>query len=1160
MADTRQLSTAGAPGVLCTAGLLRMRAEQDPERVGYTFLADGESCELTLSYAELDRRASAIAAGVAAAGARPGDRAILLMPPGFDYIGAFFGCLYAGLVAVPAYPPNPVQLDRSLPRLLAIVRDAGPSVALTIAPFLAPLAHLQNLSAELGALRWLAVDELPAAESDQDPVRAEPEAIAMLQYTSGSTATPKGVMLSHGNLLHNLHLIQGFLQTSQQTRGLIWLPPYHDMGLIGGLLQPLFAGCPVTLMSPLHFLERPMRWLEAMQRFHITASGGPNFAYELCARRATPEQIERLDLSSWQVAFCGAEPVRPQTLARFASTFRPAGFRPGAFLPCYGLAEATLIVSGIGGLSGTSPTAKTPATLVRVDRAALSRNLALPARDAEIALVDCGQGAADQQIAIVDPMTFVPCAPEQVGEIWVSGPSVAKGYWGKPGETDEVFRARIAGEDGPLFLRTGDLGFLHNNHLVVTGRLKDVIIMRGRNYYPQDIEYTAEQADPVLRRGCSAAFQLPADAAGEHVATVHELQRNAGAVDVVAVAGRVRQEVAREHGIQVRTVVLIRPGGIPKTSSGKVQRRLCRSHLLDGALPEVGRHDARRSARDSKPAAEQVLVAAPPDRATLLDGYLRGALADLVGVEPPDLDEQEPLLSIGLDSLAAVQLKHQVESDLGLELPLGTLLEGATLAEMVGQLSAAKRAMPVRPNSSAAGAAGSGGADFDAGERVAPMSRAQRWIWLMQKLEPESTASVIATAFRLHGSVDSYALRRALDALVARHPVLRTTFEVRGGEPSQIIRSHGRAAFAQHDVAGLDDEELGKLVAAHARRSFDLDSGPLLRADLYQYREGAVLLLAAHHIITDFWSSTLLAHEVGDAYSAYADGREFTLPPPRATYLDVVEWRASMLADPAAVERVDAYWAEQLSDAPARLALEPKGGDASRRGGASAISLPVDLTRRLHQMASSERVTMYVVLLAAFQAVLHLTTGQADIVLGAALAGRTRPEFADVVGCCTTTAVIRSRALADEPFRDFLTRTRSQVIGALAYQDYPMLATAERYGAGRRGSVVDVLFAFNRSQRHGDDLAALATVGPPGVRRRVGGLEFEAFPLPLDEGELPIEVVMAEVAGAMYGVLRHRAGFLGPADARRMIERFTEVLERAAEDPATPVSQLLPPR
>ncbi|HTF09418.1 MAG TPA: AMP-binding protein, partial [Asanoa sp.] len=830
MATEEHAATGLTRDVRTVPDLLRARAAEQPDRLGYSFLVDGETEELRLTYAEADRRARAVAASLGSAGVRPGMRALLVLPPGLDYLTALFGCMYAGVVAVPVYPPDPFQFDRSLPRLLAIVGDAEPVVVLTTAPLLGFLDEVTRLAPGLGALPWLAVDT--AADPGTEPAVLAPDATAVLQYTSGSTSEPRGVLLSHANLLHNSGLIQRLFGTTPESHGLVWLPPYHDMGLIGGLLQPLYGGFPVTLMSPLHFLEQPMRWLRAIDRFGATASGGPNFAYDLCARKCTPDEAAQLDLRSWRVAFNGAEPIRPETLERFAATFAPAGFRPDAFLPCYGLAEATLIVTGHGGRAGSPVTAP-----VSVDAEALQRHEVAPAgAGAAVRLTSCGPAAPGQRIAIVDLATGTTCPPDRVGEIWVSGPSVAAGYWRLPEETASVFGAATADGAGP-FLRTGDLGFLHDGQLVVTGRRKDLIIVRGRNHYPQDVELTAERVDPVLRPGGSAAF-LTAD--DDRLVLVHEVRRGSPAADVPALAALIRQAVAREHGLEVHAAVLVRAGGLPKTSSGKVQRRLCRSRYAAGELPVIGLDEAPATpASDDAVAAAQVRAAPPELRAALLESYLRGQVSAVSGAELRD--RHQPLLALGLDSLAVVGLKHRVETDLSAALSLAVVLRGASLADLVEhvlpQLDAPLPA-PAKRKAAATGVA------------AAPMSAGQRWMWYLQNLEPDSAAYTIAVALRLLTPADRSALRRALDTLVERHPALRTTFQVRDGGPVQMIAPAGTVAWREHHADRLDEATLGRVLNRAARAPFDLESGPLLRVHLYRRGGGDVLLLSVHHIIT----------------------------------------------------------------------------------------------------------------------------------------------------------------------------------------------------------------------------------------------------------------------------------------------------------------------
>lgn len=580
--------------------LLRHRALYQPHDRAFTFLVDGEQEELHLTYSELDRQARAIAGWLGEQGLS-GQRVLLLYPPGLDFIAGFFGCLYAGVVAVTAYPP---RMNRSLDRIQAIVADADAQAALTTRSVLDRVQPLLEQTPDLRRLRWLVTDELPGGHDAlwRDPPIGT-SSIAFLQYTSGSTGTPKGVVLTHGNLLHNCALISYAFEHTRSGSGVFWLPSYHDMGLVGGILQPLWIGRPNVLMSPMAFLQRPYRWLQAISKYRGTTSGGPNFAYELCLQKVTPEQRDRLDLSSWQVAFNGAEPVRADTVARFAEYFAPCGFRADAFYPCYGLAESTLIVTG-----GWKPAAP----VVRAfDARALEQRRVEPATAGEDArtLVGAGSRLPDLRVEIVDPETRRPAAPGAVGEIWVAGPSVAQGYWQRHDENEQTFRARLAGGDGP-FMRTGDLGFFDQDELFIAGRLKDMIILNGVNHYPQDIELTVEQCHDAIRATSVAAFGMEVDGV-ERVAVVAELERRTK-VDYETVLDAIRRAVSRHHELQLGLIRLIKAGSIPKTSSGKIQRHAARTALRDNDLEVLAAWDGLAGATaavPSEPAAPRAAAA-----------------------------------------------------------------------------------------------------------------------------------------------------------------------------------------------------------------------------------------------------------------------------------------------------------------------------------------------------------------------------------------------------------------------------------------------------------------------------------------------------------------------------------------------------------------------
>jgi acyl-CoA synthetase (AMP-forming)/AMP-acid ligase II len=556
--------------------VLRHRAARQPDREAFTFLEDGEAETARCTYAELDQRARRIAARLQ----ESEGSVLLLYPPGREFVEALFGCFYAGRVAIPVFPPDPMNLHRTLPRLQHIVRDARPGSVATTAVIQDAMSGLPEPLSELSALPWLATDALSTGEEAWREPERSGDALAFLQYTSGSTRSPRGVMLTHRNLLQNSEFIAAAFEHSPASRGVIWLPPYHDMGLIGGILQPVFAGFPCALMSPLDFLQRPLRWLRAISRYRGTTSGGPNFAYELCVRKLRPRDCEGLDLSSWDVAFNGAEPIQEATLERFTAAFEPYGFRREAFFPCYGLAEGTLAV--------TCTRKARPPTIGRFDPDALSRGRLVPASPGAgqvSPLVGCGRPADDHRCLIVDPETRVRCPPGAVGELWVSGPGVAQGYWNHPDESLHTFQARLADTGEGPFLRTGDLGSIVDGELYVTGRLKDVLIIRGRNYYPQDIEATVSACHAALRPNCAVAFTLPAQGE-EQLVIVQEVKR-AAAEDATDVILAIRRAVSQHNQLQARSVVLIPPRSLPKTSSGKLQRRLCRSLFMEGRLETV---------------------------------------------------------------------------------------------------------------------------------------------------------------------------------------------------------------------------------------------------------------------------------------------------------------------------------------------------------------------------------------------------------------------------------------------------------------------------------------------------------------------------------------------------------------------------------------------
>ncbi|MBL8851185.1 MAG: fatty acyl-AMP ligase [Planctomycetaceae bacterium] len=568
-------------------------ADVRKEHFAFRYLIDGETDGPQLSYADVERRSRAVAAAIGDK-AGVGDRALMLYGSGLEFVPAYFGCVRAGVIAVPAYPPRPERPWQGMQLVAGIARNARPSVVLTGGDDAARLRQLFSGLPELDGVPWINTDLAPdvgheCCRGDE----ARPDDIVMLQYTSGSTGDPKGVMVTHRNLLQNQRMMQlafNHCYEAEDVTGVCWLPPYHDMGLMAGIIQCVYVGCPCVVMPPLGILLRPSRWLHAMSRYRAQTSGGPNFIYELCVNRIPAEEAATLDLSRWNIAGVGAEPIQADTLERFARHFEAAGFRREAFYPSYGLAEATLFVTGGSHLSPP---------VVRDARATIAEGETDRRR-----MVGCGQPWLGTSIEIVDPETRRRCFPGDTGEIWVAGPCVAAGYWNAPEATTETFRARLADGNPTEFLRTGDLGTLIDGELFVTGRLKDLIIVRGRNHHPHDIERSVQSVHAALKEGCGAAFGVEVGGE-ERVIVAQEIDRHSRRLDMSQLFKDVRREVSLRHELLLHELVLLKRGTLPKTTSGKVQRTATRDRYLAGTLavwrPEegTGKRDAEEGTASS---------------------------------------------------------------------------------------------------------------------------------------------------------------------------------------------------------------------------------------------------------------------------------------------------------------------------------------------------------------------------------------------------------------------------------------------------------------------------------------------------------------------------------------------------------------------------------
>ncbi len=1114
-------------GIATLVDLARRRASNLADRSAYTFLTDGDSETCEFTYAELDRRARAIAAWLQSLGAE-GERAILLYPPGLDYIAAFFGCLYAGVVAVPAYPP---QRKRTLGRLRAVLADSDAVFAVTTTKIRAGVERLSVQDSgidEFKKVQWIETDAPPQdIESTWKQPGLTSRTLAFLQYTSGSTGSPKGVMVSHGNLLHNQRMIQQAFGHTEATTVLGWLPLYHDMGLIGNVLQPLYLGRPCVLMSPVHFMQKPFRWLSAISRYRATTSGAPNFAYDLCVRQISAEERDSLDLSSWSVAFNGAEPIHAGTLDRFSEMFGSCGFRREAFYPCYGLAEATLFVAG--GERGASPVLKT------IQKVAMERGEMIEASQADRSthrLIGCGQTGVDQQLAIVHPETLLRCPHDQVGEIWVKGASVAQGYWNRPDTTAFTFMATTADTAEGPFLRTGDLGVIKDEELFVVGRLKDLIIIRGRNHYPQDIETTVQESHPSLKPGCGAAFSIQVD--DEEQLTVVQEVVGGSTVDLDHVAARISRAVAEHHEIQVHAVVLIKPGTLPKTSSGKVQRHLCRTRFVANELETV-----RTTFREKS--SEGLIDAAAED----FDDEMLETVAKIwaQALDRTPAGPHENFFELGGDSLRGTQVLARIRETYGIDLPLEALFDAPTVAGLAALITSWRRSASFPSQKT-----------FEPVSRndVMPLSFSQERFWFLDQLSPGSSFNNIPVALKITGVLDCESLQRALTEIVRRHDILRARCVVSQGYPGQVIAPHLDLSLPIEDLTAVpeldQEEQVGLSALNEARRSFDLTTGPLIRVLLLRLSQTEhVLLLTIHHIVADGWSMRLFARELTQLYEALKDGLDSPLPVPSKQYLDTVLHQRQRV-DSQEWTQQEVYWRRQLESVPHLLMLPcdfPRPLVQGQKGERYSWTIDAEVGRQLQAIGRSRHASLFMTVLAVFNVLLARYSGQSEFCVGTPVANRSQPECESMIGCFVNTVALRADLSGNPSFPELLTQVRKTVLGAQTNQDLPFERLVDALRVPRSLSHTPLYQVMLTLEEDQPELCRLDGLD---VRRMKTSTRTSAFDLTLE--------LVAMKDGALEAVFEYSTDLFAFETIARMARHFQELASQIVRNPEACVSEL----
>ncbi|MES2295467.1 MAG: amino acid adenylation domain-containing protein [Pseudomonadota bacterium] len=1111
-----------SPSFATLLALLQFRASHQSgyaDLPAFSHMDDGEEVSATLTFGELAQRARAIAAGLQAHCAA-GDRVLLVYPPCIDYIVGFFACAYAGVIAVPALPPANA---RTLPRLQLIARDAAPALALTDAAIALRMKTLQADSEDaLATLPWFSHEHFAGmAEQWREPA-AHPSDIAFLQYTSGSTGAPKGVMVSNANILANTHFIQSSFPVGERVVVVSWLPPHHDMGLIGKILFCVYAGHHCVQFAPSAFVMRPVRWLKAVSDFGASITGAPNFAFESCLEKITDEQKQGLRLDSLKFVWNGAEPIRPATLRRFAAAFSECGLNPAALTPVYGLAEATLLVSGaVAGVRAF------PSTLT-LDKADLAAN-AVTAIDAGadgIEFVALGLArSGGHQCVIVEPDTLRRAGADAVGEIWVSGPSIARGYWMRPQESAHTFCC-IPGEGATPYLRTGDLGFIRDGQLFVAGRIKDTMIFNGRNLYPKDIEATVEQVDAAFRINGCAVFSIEG-AHGTRLVIVQEVEsRKQAQVDTLL--ARLRIELAEQCELfDIAAVLLIKPGRIPRTSSGKIQHARCRAMYLAAQFEPIWWWDGTREQEVAR-LAQRPLSEMEATLTAIWSTLLKRAQIGL----------GEDFFAAGAHSLLATQALSQIRARMQVDLPLRALFEAPTIASLARRVMLAGQGRDSLPALVAIDRSG-----------PLPLSFAQQRLWFLDQLEGGADAYTLAGTVQLQGQLDTASFARAFDEVVRRHEALRTHFVSVNGEPAQVVAAHRQCDLGRIDLSGLDaalrDEHVCSQLREAVQTPFNLAQGPLLRASLVtQAPDEHTLVLSMHHIISDGWSIGVLMRELGTLYAAFVQNRPSPLSELAIQYADFAHWQRQSMQGELRQTQV-AYWREQLAGAPALLSLpidRARPALQSYHGAVAHFNVAPGLTGALHELGRTHNATLFMTLCAAFNVLLSRYSGQGDICIGTPIANRKRAETEALIGFFVNTLVMRSQVDGTAPFGRLLEQVRATALDAYAHQDVPFEQVVEALNPARALSQTPLFQVM------------LVLQNTP--QARVEGLTMRLQPADATVTQFDLTLSVTEDAGQLGCFFEYNTDLFDAATISRMVGHFTRLLGAIVADPAARIDDL----
>lgn len=1003
--------------------LLEARARHLADKPAVHFLADGRTISESVTFGALHAQVLALAASLQRR-CPPGGRVLLMLPSQLDYVRAFCACVYAGLIAVPLFAPTS-RRQNHLDRVRSVAVDAQPSLILCEAEMrdlLRTWVAERGIGGQVATVAEVLEEGHNAADWQRPQLTGND--VAFLQYTSGSTGTPKGVVVRHRNLVANLRGMQQAATFTEQDRIVSWLPLFHDMGLIGALLGSFHNGMTCYLIPTQVFASAPWLWLVALSQYRGTISFAPNAAYGLCTRTLDEALLRELDLSQWRRAIVGAEPLHLATLTDFSRRFAQVGFRPAAFCPAYGQAEATLCVSA-------DPHSAVP-VVVRVSKNALERGKVVLATEKAadtMELVACGYPMLEHQVVIVDPRTLQRCADGEVGEIWHAGPSNADAYWHKEQASIETLQARLADDDA-VYVRSGDLGFFHEGQLVVCGRLKDLIILNGHNIYPHDLEFAISDAVPEIRAGRIAAFSVWDEVLGlEKLVVVTELRRPLAAGADAAFYASMRRAAHDAAGCTIDRIVLVELGSIPMTTSGKISRQVAKQKLLEGSLHVIVSDEVSGITESSSITLEDVRTRVAQGEAA--EAVCLGYIQQLIQrVRPGAATMPEAtLIELGMDSLAIATLQTMLARELGWLPPMADLFGDKDLAglatAMASELGRVQPAPAMTVTTSHA---------------VAPLSHAQQRLWFLHELDPSSCQHNIVIRIALRGQLDARALERSLDGVMRRHAILRTRYRNGSDRAEQVIEQMSEFELKQHDVSmlppELQREQIGSYFQVERLTPFDLGNAPVLRAHLFTRASNAhELVLCVHHIAFDGRSAEVFLDELGYFYKGFSSDKLPELPALSLQYGDFAQWEHARI-DAAFVNHQLAFWRTYLSDVSTELNLGALPLSTPSPG-VHRFLLDLALCRTLEQRAREAKLTLFMTLLSTFAIVLHYVTKQERFLVGTDVSGRWPPGSEDSIGFFVNQLAIRCDHSDIPSLRALFARQRQDAQQAYAHQELP---------------------------------------------------------------------------------------------------------------------------